>query len=247
MVALCLLDILPPSGTRRRDGRAYSTSEKRPCPVSNVDGRIMVPVMRYTTRTTPPAIREPQLRVDRSALATRLRRWVVALYLFEHHPALLTHVAKNLHELAKGQIRHLPTPELLHTLEAQILNADEIKPIAELMRGLEEPVPPFPGNASMTTSKAATGRSPVTRPLALPAQIPAQSSDLLLPFMEELRRFDLACIAEPQEGLETKVHPHRVRYFLVWAWIGILFMGRSCLDRKRRYLSVRLTYCCSSM
>ena len=105
--------------------------------------------MRYTTRTTPVAIREHQLRARRSAPTTPLRRGVVALYLAEYDAALLAHVAKNFHELAKGQIRHLPTPKFLHTLEAQILNADQIKPIAEIMRGLEEPIPAFPGNTPM--------------------------------------------------------------------------------------------------
>ncbi len=78
----------------------------------------MVSAMTYATPAPPMTIRKRQLRVDGTALATRLRRGVGALYLSEHYTALLAHVAKNLHELAKGQIRHLPSPELLHPLEA---------------------------------------------------------------------------------------------------------------------------------
>ncbi len=86
--------------------------------------------MRYTTGTTPVAIRKRQLCVDHSAPTTRLRRGVVALYLSEHYTAFVAHVAKNLNELAKGKVGDLPTPELLHTLEAQILDTDQIKVIS---------------------------------------------------------------------------------------------------------------------
>ncbi len=176
--------------------------------------------MRYTTGTTPVAIREPQLLVDRSALATPLRRGVVALYLSEHHPALLAHVAKNLHELAKGQVGDLSAPELLHTLERKVFDAEEVEAVTEIVCGFEEPISALPSNTPMGTSKTTTGRSPVTRPLALPTQCPAESSDFHLGHPEELRRFNLTSIAQREENLQAEVHPHRVRYFLVWSWVG---------------------------
>ena len=151
--------------------------------------------MRYTTGTSPPAIREPQLLVDRSAPATPLRRGVGALYLAEHYAALLAHVAKNPHELAKGQVGDLLAPEQLHTLEVQIFDADEIKRIAELMGGLEEPIPAFPGNAPMGTGKATTGLFPVPRPLPLSGKAPVESADLLLLLSEKFRGFNLTSIA----------------------------------------------------
>ena len=195
--------------------------------------------MHYTTRTTPVTIREPQLPVDRSAPATRLRRWIVALYLSKYYTALVAHVAKNLHELTKGQIRDLSAPEYLHTFQAQIFDPDEIKRIAQIVRGLEEPIPAFPGNVPMGTSKAAFGGVPVARTFPLPAQSAVQSANLLLPLSEELRGFKVTSIAECQEGLETKVHPHRVRYFLVWTWIaagisgGIFFLDRDKARDRR--------------
>ncbi len=75
------------------------------------------------------------------------------------------------------------------------------------MRGLEEPISAFPGNAPMTTSKTTTSRSPVTRPLAFPAQCPIESAYRILPFAEELRRFDLASIAQREKNLQAEVHP----------------------------------------
>ncbi len=69
-------------------------------------------------------IREPQLCVDRSAPATPLRRGVVALYLMEHHPALLAHVGQDLHELAKGQIADLSTPaRIIHVEKKGFMSA----------------------------------------------------------------------------------------------------------------------------
>ncbi len=72
-----------------------------------------------------------------------------------------------------------------------------------------------------------TGRSPVARSFPLPAQIPAESGDLLVRFEEELRRFNLTSIAQRQENLQAEVHPHRVHYFLVWSG-----MGRFLNDRE---------------
>ncbi len=161
----------------------------------------MVPVMRYTTGTTPPAIREPQLLVDRSAPATPLRRGVVARYLSEHYATLLADVGQDLHELAKGQIVHLSTPEPLHALQAKVFDADEVETVAEIVCGLEEPISTLPGNTPMGTCQTTTGRSPVARTFPLPAQIPAESGDLLLRFTEELRRYHLTSIAQGEENL----------------------------------------------
>ena len=180
----------------------------------------MVPAVRHTAFTSPVTIREPQLLVDRSAPATPLRRWIVALYLSKHYTALVAHVGQDLHELTEGQIRDLAAPEHLHAFQAQIFDPDEIKRIAQIVRGLEEPIPACPGNTPMSTSKAALGGVPVARTFPLPAQSAVESANLLLPLSEELRRFNFTSIAERQEGLETKVHPHRARYFLVWTWIA---------------------------
>jgi len=176
--------------------------------------------MHYTTHTTPVTIRERQLLVDRSALATPLRRGVGALYLSEHHPAFVAHVAKNLHELAKGQVVHRATPEPLHALQAKVFDADEVEAVAEIVCGFEEPISALPGNTPMGTCQTTTGRSPMARSLALPTQRPVQSGDLHLSLFEEQRRFNLASIAERQKGLQAEVHPHRVHYFLVWSWGG---------------------------
>ena len=171
----------------------------------------MVPAVRHTAFTSPVTIRERHRGVDRSAPATRLRRWIVALYLSKHYTALVAHIAKNLHELTEGQIRDLSAPEHLHSFQAQIFVPNEIKRIAQIVRGLEEPIPAFPGNTPMSTSKAAFGGVPVARTFPLPAQSAVQSAYLLLPLSEELRGFKVTSIAERQEGLETKVHPHRAR------------------------------------
>ncbi len=161
----------------------------------------MVPVMRYTTGTTPPAIRERQLLVDRSALATPLRRGVVALYLMEHYAALLAHVGQDLHELAKGQIGDLSTPEPLHALERQVFDANEVEAVTEIVCGFEEPIPAFPGNTPMGTSQATMGRSPVTRRDGSPSRFPlstqgpVQSGDLRLGHPEEQGAGDLASVS----------------------------------------------------
>ncbi len=136
--------------------------------------------MRYTTGTTPPAIREPQLLVDRSALATPLRRGVVALYLAEHHPTLLADVGQDLHKLAKGQVRDLSTPKPLHALQAKVFDADEVEAVAEIVCGLEEPISTLPGNTPMGTGQTTTGRSAVARTVPLPTQCPVQSGNLHL-------------------------------------------------------------------
>ena len=176
--------------------------------------------MRYTTGTTPPAIREPQLRVDLSAPATHLRRGVVALYLMEHYAALLAHVAQDLHELAKGQVADLSTPEPLHALQAKVFDAHEVEAVAEIVCGFEEPISTLPSNTPMGPCQTTTGRSAVARTVLLPAQIPVQSGDLLVRFTEELRRFNLTSIAQGEKNLQAEVHPHRVHYFLVWSWMG---------------------------
>ena len=62
----------------------------------------------------------------------------------------------------------------------------------------------------------------MSRTLALPTQCPVQSGDLPLGHPEEQRADDLASVAQREENLQAEVHPHRVRYFLVWYSIGSL-------------------------
>ena len=182
--------------------------------------------MRYTTHTSPVSIRKRQLVVDHAAGRARFRRWVIALYLLQEYASLLTYVREDLHELAKSQIGHLATPEPLHALQRQVFDANEVEAVAEFMRGFEEPIPTLPGNTPMGTSQATMGRSPVTRRDGSPSrfplstQCPVQSGDLRLGHPEEQGAGDLASVAQCEESLQAEIHSHRVRYFLVWYWIG---------------------------
>ena len=182
--------------------------------------------MPYTTHTAPVPIRKRQLVVDHAAGRARFRRGVIARYLLQDYASLLAYVREDLHELAKSQIGHLATPEPLHALQAKVFDANEVEAVAEIVRRLEEPIPTLPGNTPMGTSQTTMGRSPVTRRDGSPSrfplstQCPVQSGDLRLGHPEEQGAGDLASVAQREESLQAEIHSHRVRYFLVWYWVG---------------------------
>ncbi len=175
----------------------------------------MVTIMHHTARTAPVAVGKRQLIVDESTTATRLATGIEALNLSKHNASLLANVTQYLNELTKCQVRYFPAPKPLHTLQAQVFDADKIKGITQVMGQLEEPVAALPGNTTMSTRKAIFGIVPVARAFDLAAQFAVESSNVPLPFTEEQRRFDAAAVTEGQEGFQSEVHTNRVHYFRV--------------------------------
>ena len=88
-------------------------------------GKLVTVVTGTALRTRPMTVSERELFVDIPTSAG-LARWKVSVDLMDGDTVLAGNIFQFADKLAMRQVRHLPSPELCHTCEAKILDADAV-------------------------------------------------------------------------------------------------------------------------
>lgn len=117
----------------------------------------------------------------------------------------LSDVLQNISELAKGNVTDLAAPQLMHGLDIQRFQDDDVKAVGQAVGQLKEPVTPLVGNPFVQSGKVSLGFSPVLRTFPLPRHCAVGLANFSQGRSEPFRRMDGFTARQGEEGLQTEV------------------------------------------
>ena len=81
-------------------------------------------------------------------------------------------------KLRKSQVRHFAAPQALHTVQVEVLDADDGEFVGQLVSQFEEPVAPAVTNLLVHPVQVPAGAFPVVAALLTPGKLPVSSTKL---------------------------------------------------------------------
>lgn len=114
-------------------------------------------------------------------------------------------VLQNIAELTKGDVPNLAAPKLVHGLDIQRFQNDDVKAVSQVVSQLKEPIPPAVRNPLVDAVEVVFGFQPVSRSFGLPRHSTAGLAQIFQVGFEELRRSNLFAVRQSEEGFQTKV------------------------------------------
>ena len=121
---------------------------------------------------------------------------------------LLRNVLQLHNEITMSQVRHLSSPTLCHSLQVQILQANQVITLAQLMRQLPLEIGTFVHNIPIQSLQFHLLALAVIAALLALRKVARPAPKLLQVSFKELRVVNLTTIAQSHVLLQSKVDAH---------------------------------------
>ena len=145
----------------------------------DVDGCVYITVQMGTTLgAVPYPLLRAEMEDPAAAEAAGLCRRLPAADL-DHADALCAgDVLQDSDKLSKSQVRDFTAPQVLHTVQVEVLDADDGEFVGQLVSQFEEPVAPAVTNLLVHPVQVPAGAFPVVAALLTPGKLPVSSTKL---------------------------------------------------------------------
>ena len=97
---------------------------------------------RATAVTDPPAVRQCQIGIDGSADVAGFAAGQPTINLYNDTAVLAGDPLQDLDELSVRKVGYLSTPQAFHSIQVQVLDANDSVLAYQFIRQLEKPIPP---------------------------------------------------------------------------------------------------------
>lgn len=133
------MDDAPPTGFAKSLGWDAQLGQSKPF---DVDSCVHVSVeMIATMRAIPVALLEGEFRIDPTTNVARFAGRYPSVDFDDLSTSIAGHPFQDANELREGKVGNLPSPQALHSVEIQVLDADDGIFSNKAVCQLEEPVP----------------------------------------------------------------------------------------------------------
>jgi len=149
---------------------------------------------------------QSQVFVDMTTARTGLGRRIEAVNEMDKLAFAFGNVLQNVSKLGKGDVAHLATPELVHGLDVQRFQDDDVKAVSQIVGKVEEPIAPLVGNPFMHAGKVAVRFSAVVAALDFAGKDAVRVTDVIQASLKKLWRSNLFTGRQGEKGFQTEVY-----------------------------------------
>lgn len=144
------------------------------------------------------------------ASMTRFGGWLPLANLTDMFTSLAGNPFEDSQKLYKGEVANLAPPQPLHCLNVERLEVHPVKPIAQRMSQLKEPVSSAVDNSFVRLAQAMLCLAAILAAFLFTSQFSVVLGNFGHASLKELRTFDSSAVTASEECFESEVKPCRV-------------------------------------